>query len=339
MFKKNKVFIIAEIGNNHEGNFHLAKKLIKSAKDCGADAVKFQTFIPELFIDTNDTKRLKQLKKFQLSFKEFKSLSNYAKKIGIIFLSTPLDIKSAKFLNSIQKLFKIASSDSNFTPLIETVAKFKKTIILSTGLSDISTITKSKNRILRIWNSEKKRKKTKNINLVIMHCVTSYPVDEKEANLLAIKTLKNKYKNLIIGYSDHTIGTYSALAAVALGAKVIEKHFTLSRSFSKFRDHKISSDPKEFKYLINNIRKLEQALGDGKKEIQKSEREYLDSLRRSAIAFRNIKKNSKLSQQDIKWVRAKGGLKIDFKKKILNNKIKSNIKKNEILQKKHFFKI
>ena len=337
MIRKDKTFIVAEIGNNHEGNYHVAKKLIKSAKECGADAVKFQTFIPELYIDTNNTKRFQQLQKFQLSFDQFKLLSKYSKKIGIIFLSTPFDIKSAKFLNSIQKLYKISSSDSNFIPLIETIAKFNKTIMLSTGLSDIQTITKSKNKIFKIWNLKKNKKKSKNVHLVIMHCVTSYPVLEEEANLLAIKTLKSKFKDCIIGYSDHTVGIYAALAAVTLGAKVIEKHFTLSKSYSNFRDHKISSDPKEMKCLINNIRNLEKAFGNGKKEIQNSERKYINTLRRRAIACRDIKKNDRLFNSDIKWVRADSGYKIEHAKKILGKKLKLNIRKNEIFKKRHFF--
>ena len=124
-----RTFIVAEIGNNHEGNFNLAKKLIYAAKKCGADAVKFQTFIPKYFVSKKNIQRYKQLEKFKLTFNQFKKLANYSKKVGIIFFSTPFDIKSAEFLNKIQKIFKIASSDNNFFPLIQTVAKFNKTIL------------------------------------------------------------------------------------------------------------------------------------------------------------------------------------------------------------------
>ena len=142
-----KVFIIAEIGNNHEGNFQLAKKMIIKAAATGVDAVKFQTFIPEQFISSRDQPRLNKLKSFQLSFDQFKKLSVVAKKKGLIFFSTPLDIKSAKFLNTIQPVFKIASGDNNFYPLIETVSSFKKPLIISTGASDVSDIKKLYNKI------------------------------------------------------------------------------------------------------------------------------------------------------------------------------------------------
>ena len=142
--KFNRSFIIAEIGNNHEGNFNLAKKMISAAKKSGADAVKFQTIIPNLLVSIKDKKRIKQLKKFQFSFDQFKKLSDHAKKEKIIFLSTPTDLKSASFLNKIQNFFKISSGDNNYFPLIKKIASFNKSIILSTGLADLNLISKSK---------------------------------------------------------------------------------------------------------------------------------------------------------------------------------------------------
>ena len=263
-----KTFVIAEIGNNHEGRFDVAKKLIFKAKQCGADAVKFQTFIPEYFVPKSNKKRYEQLKNFKLTFKQFKKLADYSKKIGIIFFSTPFDIKSAEFLNKIQQIFKISSGDNNFLPLINIIAKFNKTIFLSTGLANIKQITKVKNLILNLWKKKAKNSK----KLAILHCVSSYPVVESEANLLAIKTLKSKFSDCIIGYSDHTIGILSPIVAVALGAKIIEKHFTLDKSFSNFRDHQISANPKEMKEMIDKIRKVELMLGSGKKELQISEK-------------------------------------------------------------------
>ncbi len=230
-----KTFIIAEIGNNHEGSLSRAKQLILAAKKCGVDAVKFQTYIPNLIVSPFETERFKKLKKFQLSLESFKKLAVFAKKNKILFFSTPLDLKSAIYLNKIQKIFKIASSDSNFFPLIRKISNFNKTILLSTGMTSLKEIIKSKNMIFKIW----KKKKIKSKKLVIMHCVSSYPVIDKEANLLAINALKKNFKDCVIGYSDHTLGNTSCLAAVALGAKVIEKHFTLNKNFSNFRDHKL----------------------------------------------------------------------------------------------------
>ena len=245
MLRKNKIFIVAEAGNNHEGKFKIAKRLIKKAKSCGADAIKFQTFIPDLYVSRKDSKRFSQLTKFQLSQQDFKNLAIYAKKLKIIFFSTPFDLKSANFLNRIQNVFKISSGDSNFKPLLKTVANFNKHIFLSTGMTDLKTIKKSKELIFKVW---KKNGKNKN-KLVIMHCVSSYPTEKKEANLLAIKTIKENFTDCEVGYSDHTSDITSALSSVALGAKVIERHFTLSKTFSNF----IVSPTLALSFSISNI--------------------------------------------------------------------------------------
>ena len=317
-----KTFIIAEAGNNHEGNFNIAKKLILKAKECGADAVKFQTFIPEYFVLKSNKERYKQLKNFQLTFSQFKKLSDYSKKVGIVFFSTPFDIESAKFLNKIQQIFKISSGDNNFLPLIETIAKFNKSIFLSTGLANIKQIAKAKKLILNLWN-----KKTKNSKkLAILHCVSSYPVVESEANLLAIKTLKKKFPDCIIGYSDHTQGILAPIVAVTLGAEIIEKHFTLNKAFSNFRDHKISVDPKEMKEMVSRIRKIELMLGNGKKELQSSEKKNIKFMRRSIVAKIDIPKGKKIELGDINWVRLSGGLAPGYEKKIINKKSLRNIK-------------
>lgn len=334
MFNKKKVFLIAEAGNNHEGDFKVAKKLISEAKKSGADAVKFQTFVPELFVSTQEKKRFNKLKKFRLSFEEFKKLSEYARSKKIIFFSTPLDSKSASFLNTIQNIFKIASSDSNYTILLNQISGFNKDIILSTGMTDINTVKKSKKLIFNNW---KKTKKIKKNNLCLMHCVSSYPVPPNEANLNAIKTLIKNFGDCIIGYSDHTIGNQASLAAVTLGAKVIEKHFTLSKTFSKFRDHKLSATPEEFKKLANDIRILENMLGSGEKKIQNSEKIAFNYMRRSAVASKIIYKNKKIKSSDIKWIRTKGGLKINFLNKIINKKTRKMIRKEDKINLKYIY--
>lgn len=333
MFKKNnkKIFIVAEIGNNHEGNLKIAKRLITEAKKCGVDAVKFQTFKPELFVSKYDKKKFNQLKKFQFSFKQFEILKKFSKKIGISFFSTPLDIESAKFLNRIQSVFKIASSDNNFYPLIELIASFNKPIIISTGLVDIKNIKKIVQIVFKIWKNYKK-----NINrkLILMHCVSNYPVEPFEANLKAIETLKKKFNNCVIGYSDHTIGNTAAISAVALGARVIEKHFTLNKNYSNFRDHKLSANPKEMQNLVKDIRNLEKMLGNGKKVPQISEKKIIKFLRRKPVANRKIFKGEKIELKDIKWIRINNGISnLLFKK----NKIftaKSDIDEGELINKR-----
>ena len=218
--KLKKTFIIAEIGNNHEGSFNVACKLIQEAKKTGVDAVKFQTFETKNYINQNDSKKFERLKKFELTKKEFYNLSLLAKNNNLKFISTPFDINSAIFLNKIVDCFKISSGDNNYYQLIEQVLKFKKNTIISTGLLNFkNTIT--------LYKFIKKLK-LNNSKIAFLHCVSSYPVRDKEVNLLSIPFLKKKFP-FTIGYSDHALGINAAVAASVLGAKIIEKHFTLDK--------------------------------------------------------------------------------------------------------------
>ena len=250
--KLKKTFIVAEIGNNHEGSYNIACKLIKEAKKAGVDAVKFQTYDTKNYIDQKDIKRFKRLKKFELTKEQFYKLSLVAKKNDLKFISTPFDIDSAIFLNKIVDCFKISSGDNNYYQLIEKILKFKKSTIISTGLLDYK-------EILNLYKLVK-RFKLSNSNIAFLHCVSSYPVNDKEANLLSISFLKKKLP-VTIGYSDHTIGVNASIASAVLGAKIIEKHFTLDNNYSNFRDHKISLNPIDMKYLVKSIRSIEQMMG------------------------------------------------------------------------------
>ncbi len=252
-----RTFIVAEIGNNHEGNFSIAKKLIFQAAKAGVDAVKFQTFIPENYYDKNFTDRIKFLKSINLKRKQIVKLKNFAKKNKLLFFSTPFDVKSAEFLNRIQPIFKISSGDNNFLELIKKIATFKKPIIISTGGSDFGEILKIRKIVKSIWSKKKYKQK-----LIFLHCITEYPTKSSDANLSTIYKLKKMFPKEIIGYSDHTKGINVSVTAVACGAKVIEKHFTLDKNFSNFRDHKISANPKELKQLVKKIRKTELILGN-----------------------------------------------------------------------------
>ncbi len=320
IFPKNKVFIIAEIGNNHEGNFNLAKKMINSVAKTGADAVKFQTFIPEKYVNSKNKKRLKQLKKFQLSIEQFKRLRDYAKKKKLLFFSTPFDVESAIKLNKFQSIFKISSGDNNFLELIETIAGFGKPIIISTGFADYKLLKYIYKKIINIW--EKKKVKSQ---IIFMHCVSDYPVEDRFANLNAISTLRQNFKKCIIGYSDHTLGTHCAEYSVLLGAKVIEKHFTIDNNFSKFRDHKISANPKSFKKLTSKIRNISKILGNGEIQIEKCELKNIKKTRRSFYVNSNLKKNQVIRKDLINIVRPGLENSILDHKKIIGKKIKRNI--------------
>ena len=326
---KNKVFIIAEIGNNHEGSFKLAKKMINKAATVGVDAVKFQTFLPEHLVSFEDQSRLNKLRGFQLSYEQFKELSKIAKKKGLIFFSTPLDIKSAKFLNTIQPIFKIASGDNNFYPLIDTVAKFGKSIIISTGVAKIDEIKKVHDKILKVWSSKKKS----NRNLALLHCVSSYPVPNEQTNLASIIYLKKFFPDVVVGYSDHTIGINAAVLSVVAGARIVEKHFTLDKNLSDFRDHKLSADPEEMRLMVNKIREAEKMLGKEEKKIQMCEKDMNISGRRSIAVARNLKSGTNLKRSDLIWVRPGKGFSPGNEKKIIGKKINKNLRIGEIILK------
>lgn len=329
MFKKNKKslntkkpMIIAEIGNNHEGSLSVAKKLIKEASRAGVDAVKFQTFKAEDFVNDKELSRFSQLKKFELSKKKFIELSKFAKKKKLIFISTPFDIKSAIFLNKIVDWFKISSGDNNFYQLIEKVLSFKKPTIISCGFLNSLEIKKLLKFIKKTKFPLKK--------LFLLHCVSSYPVDNNEANLMSVKYLKESFK-VNVGYSDHTLGIEASIIATAYGAKIIEKHFTLKKNFSNFRDHQISADPREMLELVKSANKTALMIGKYRKKITRNEKKNLISMRRSIYLKVDIKKGQKITKDKVKVVRPYKYFSPNEINKILNKKAKINLKKSQPL--------
>lgn len=324
---KNNTFIVAEAGNNHEGNFLNAIKLINSASKAGADAIKFQTFKAHLFLDKNHPK-YDMYKSFELTEEEFEKLSIHSRDKNIEFFSTPLDIPSAIFLNSIQKRFKIASGDINFYPLISKVASFKKKIIISTGASELSEIKHAVKIIKSKWKGEFSEK-----NLSILHCISEYPAEINNINLNTINFLKETFPNQTIGFSDHTIGFEASIYAKFSGAKIIEKHFTLDNNFSNFRDHKLSLNPKNLSLFVKKIKEADKIYGDKKKIIQKNEKKNLKSLRRKIYIMSDIKKSKKIKRDHILHIRSSLGIYSNFQKKIVGKKTKKFIKKGFLKKK------
>jgi len=261
-------FIIAEAGVNHNGSLDLAKKLVDVAKEAGADAVKFQTFKAE-DLATKKSKlaeyqkknkkgnQLDMLKGLELKDSNFRELKIYCTSKKIIFLSSPHTEDAINFLDPLLTIYKIGSGDLNNPRFLEKVTKKKKPIILSTGMSDLSEVEEAVKAI----------KKAGNQKISLLHCTTSYPCDFKDVNLRAMITLKNKF-GLPVGYSDHTLGTEVAVAAVALGAEIVEKHITLDKKMSG-PDQMASLDLKEFKRMVEEIRSVEKSFGDGIKNRQK----------------------------------------------------------------------
>jgi sialic acid synthase SpsE len=317
------VFVIAEIGNNHEGDFTLAQEMIGRAAEAGVDAVKFQTFIPEFFISRADVERIDRLRGFQLSFSQFEALARQADTAGVTFFSTPLDLESAHFLNTLQPLFKIASGDNTFLPLIETVASFSKPTLISTGLADLALL----DRLHGLWRQQAVR-----TELAFLHCVSSYPVPLEQANLGTIQTLQKRYPELTIGYSDHTLGIEAATYAVAAGARIIEKHFTLDKQHSDFRDHQLSADATEMAELVDAIRHVDAMVGSGKKTAQPCEDELQVAARRSIAVKRGLPANYELVWPDLCWVRPGSGIAVGREKDVLGLRTKRVMRQGELIQ-------
>lgn len=323
--KPNSTLIISEIGNNHEGNYIKAKKMILLAKKAGVDAVKFQIYSVNDFINPSLKKNFKRLKKFQLSIKQFKNLKFFAKKLKIKFASTILDVKSFKSIYNYLDIIKIASSDNNFYYLIDQAIQTKKKVIISLGLTNDSDLAILKRKVLSIV----KRHRASTEKISFLHCVTNYPVKDVDINLNVIQSLKSKFKPFKIGYSDHSIGNEACIAAVSLGATIIEKHFTHNKNFSNFIDHKISADFNDMKNLVSSIRKIEKQLGTKEKKINKIEKNYLRIIRRSAYAKKDIKKNSKIFENQIVFQRPWHHNSSLDPQKIIGKISKKLIKKNE----------
>lgn len=319
-----KVLIVAEIGNNHEGSPELAQKLVRLAAKAGADAVKFQTIVPERLVSVLEKERIEQLKKFQLGYSQFKRLAMTAKEEGVLFLSTPFDLESARFLNCLVPAFKIASGDNNFFPLLECVADMGKPVLLSTGLAGFEEIQRSVHFIQKRWAD---RGITQ--DLAVLHCVSSYPTEAESVNLAAIWHLREL--GVTVGYSDHALGIEAAVLSVTLGARIIEKHFTIDKKYSRFRDHALSADPKDLAELVEKVRQAEIFLGRGVKFVQESERENLQKMRRSIAAGRDLEKGKRIEFSDIAWVRPGGGLAPGCEAEILGKRLKRPVRAGEMI--------
>ena len=320
----NKILIIAEIGNNHEGSYPLAEKMIGLAADAGADAVKFQTFIPEKLVSSFDTKRIEQLSKFQLKKNDFKKLAQVAANKNVMFLSTPFDIDSVLFLKNLVPAFKISSGDNNFYPLMDAIARTWKPTIMSTGFMEIEEVKKSADFVKRIWNKNGIEQE-----LALLHCVSVYPTLPEQANLLAIKELEHIVKT--VGYSDHTVGIETAVLSVAVGARIIEKHFTIDNNYSKFHDHKLSANPLDFKKMVDRIRIVKKMMGKGKKTPNANELGNKIISRRSIVAKKELPFGHIIRFDDFDWVRPEDGLSPGSEEQLLGKSLSRKIRKGQII--------
>jgi len=320
------VMVVAEIGNNHEGDLGVAREMIVRAAEAGADAVKFQTFIPELYVSSSDPVRLERLRGFRLAIQQFEELARQAADENVVFLSTPFDLESAVSLNRFQSVFKIASGDNTFGPLIDTVAGFGKPMIVSTGIADLPLIERLCERVRGVWLSN-----DVSPGLALLHCVAGYPVPPEQANLGAILTLKTRFPEATIGYSDHTLGIDAAIYAVAAGARIVEKHFTLDKERASFRDHRLAADPADFRRLVNAIRQIESMLGAGNKDIQPCEEAVRTAARRSIGAVTELKAGTILTKSHLTWLRPGLGMPPGEEGRVIGRTLVRSLKQGDLI--------
>lgn len=332
-------FIIAEAGVNHNGDLNLAFNLVDAAVKAGADAVKFQTFKSELIVSKSvpraeyqkenmphvNESQQDMIKKLELKYDDFIAIKEYCDQKNILFLSTTADIPSTDFIDSLVPFFKLGSADLLNYPLLKHIAQKGKPIILSTGMANLGDIERALN-VIKKWQPE--------LNsdfpaISVLHCTTNYPCPFDEVNLNAMLTIKDAFKENV-GYSDHTLGGEVAIGAVAMGAQIIEKHFTLDRNMPG-PDHKASMEPGELKEMISRIRNMENALGNGIKEPNKSEIKISQVARKSIIASCPIKKGAVLSEQNLIVKRPSGGIDPMQWENILGTKAIKDFEKDDFI--------
>lgn len=309
MDRNDRVLIIAEAGVNHNGKLDIAMKLAETAKKCGADVVKFQTFNVNKLVSrhaqmaeyqkknmgSEDTQAT-MLNRLALSEDDFIQLSEYCKNIGIGFLSTPFDIDSIHFLDDIQDIWKIPSGEITNYPYLVEIAKTGKDVILSTGMSTLDEVKDAWNVLLESGSGE----------ITLLHCTTEYPAPYEEVNLNEMKTLQEAF-HCPVGYSDHTKGIEVPIAAVAMGAGIIEKHFTLDKTMEG-PDHKASLEPYELKNMVEAIRNIESAMGTGEKKPSDSELKNIEIVRKSIVATKDIRTGELFTEENLTTKRPGTGI-------------------------------
>ena len=304
------VLIIAEAGVNHNGSLDLALKMVDEAKRAGADIVKFQTAIPEKVISKyadkaeyqkkttgNEESQLEMCKRIHLKLSDYDIIKKYCEEVGIEFLSTPFDLESIDYLEKLgMRLWKIPSGEITNLPYLIKIAKTGRPVIMSTGMAELKEVEEAVNVLKENGAGE----------ITLLHCTTEYPAPFESVNLRAMNTLREKF-GTEVRYSDHTVGFEAAVAAAVLGASVIEKHFTLNHNMEG-PDHKASLEPEEFEIMVNNIRLIEKALGDGVKQPAEAEKKNIAIARKSIVAAKDIKKGEIFTEDNITVKRPGSGI-------------------------------
>jgi sialic acid synthase SpsE len=320
-----RVVLVAEIGNNHEGDVAVARELVRAAAEVGADVVKLQTFRTEHYVSRADETRFARLKSFELPPDGVAELSALARSLGLGFVSTPFDLGSARLLEPLVDAYKISSGDLTFRPLLALVAATERPLILATGMADLALVESAVAFVRAGRNGL--------APVALLHAVSAYPTPDEQASLRAIPQLAPLAD--VVGYSDHTLGTDAAVVAVALGARIVEKHFTLDKGYSEFRDHALSADPPELRELVERVRRAERMLAGGK-SVQPGELETQAAARRSVVAGRDLPRGHRLTRADVDWIRPAGGLAPGEEEALLGRPLVRAVRAGEQLRPEHF---
>lgn len=313
--------LVAEIGNNHEGDVEAARSLFRHARDAGADAVKLQIFAAERMVRPSDPARLEQLRRFQLDPDAVVELAGLARELGLAFVATPLDLESVELLEPLVDAFKIASGDNDFWALLDLVGATTKPVIVSSGLSDLAGIARAKERVEAAGGGGE---------VGVLHCVSAYPASPESANLAAIGVLRAQL-GCTVGYSDHLLGIEGCLAAVAVGAEIVEKHFTLAHDYSEFRDHQLSANPAELAELAGAMIRFAALRGTAIKEIQDEEEPLLTAARRSIVAATDLDSGTTLTGEDLAWLRPRDGLAPGDEEQLIGRRLRRDVARGESL--------
>ncbi|PKH05296.1 N-acetylneuraminate synthase [Moritella sp. Urea-trap-13] len=332
---RNKTFIIAEAGVNHNGDFALAKQLIDVAVTAGVDAVKFQTWKTELLVTEDaemaeyqkentqvEESQFQMLKRLELSYDDFSELKAYCDSLNIMFMSTPDEEQSATFLDSLQDIFKIGSGELTNTPFLRHVAKFGKPVIISTGMAYLAEVEHALSVLTDAGLTL--------ADITVLHATTDYPTAPEDVNLLAMQTIKNAFPGVAVGYSDHTLGIEVPVASVALGASVVEKHFTLDKTMLG-PDHKASLDPSELIAMVKAIRNIDLALGNGWKVPTETEVKNRVIVRKSLIAGCDICAGDILTAEMVEIKRPGSGISPTRWDEIIGTPAKQDYRAGELI--------
>jgi N,N'-diacetyllegionaminate synthase len=321
--------LIAEIGNNHEGDPNLALEMAAAAAEAGADVVKVQIIVPERLVNINQTQRIEQLTRFRLSMETFAEMANITHSKGALFMASAFDADSLQEFSPLLDGIKIASGDLDFHPLLVKAAGLGKPLILSTGMSTLAEIKTSVDLIASSLPPGLLADR-----LALLHCVSLYPTSLVDANLKVIQTLRETF-NLTVGYSDHTLGIESAVASLSLGARIVEKHFTLDKTRTSFRDHALSADPADMRRLADVMHQYDAMLGTGEKTLTEAEVQMGMAARRSIVAVRDLPTGTKLTAHDLDCIRPRNGLSPSALPGLIGRKLRVPLKKHESLLTEH----